>query len=172
MFVTKEDLQRALPLSRLEELELCEAICDCIQANLVSEEYLDLVNDIVKKVVEAPVQGQVVLTDAQRMVLLRQILFSGFRTLENLYKKRPIQPTNPPKPRKKNKQKTSVSCLSPWEVLGVSLGTSREECHKAYLKKMRLYHPDKVASLPLEFQELATRLSTEINAAWDEISKK
>jgi len=54
-----------------------------------------------------------------------------------------------------------------WAVLSVSRGATRAEIKKAYHAKMRAYHPDKVANLPEEFQELAHQKTIEIRAAYE-----
>jgi DnaJ-class molecular chaperone len=54
----------------------------------------------------------------------------------------------------------------PCEVLGVREGASREEIAEAFRQLAQLYHPDKVAALAPEFQELADRRMKEINAAY------
>ena len=63
----------------------------------------------------------------------------------------------------------SPSAKSPYEVLKVSPGAEREEVVAAYRQMARLYHPDKVASLAPEFQELAEQRMKEINAAYQSL---
>jgi DNA segregation ATPase FtsK/SpoIIIE-like protein len=59
-----------------------------------------------------------------------------------------------------------MSRKSPFEILGVRADSSIEEISKAYRKMATLYHPDKVAQLAPEFQELAETRMKEINAAY------
>ncbi len=54
-----------------------------------------------------------------------------------------------------------------WAVLSVSRGATRIEIKKAYYAKMREHHPDKVANLPKEFQELAHEKTIEIRASYE-----
>jgi DnaJ like chaperone protein len=42
----------------------------------------------------------------------------------------------------------------------------------AYRSKMKDYHPDKVATMPIEFRQLAEAKSKDINAAYDFIVSK
>jgi DnaJ-domain-containing protein 1 len=58
-----------------------------------------------------------------------------------------------------------------WAVLSVSRGATRIEIKKAYHAKMRDYHPDKVANLPEEFQQLAHQKTIEIRAAYEALLK-
>lgn len=53
------------------------------------------------------------------------------------------------------------------EVLGVRPGSSKDEISAAYRHMASLYHPDKVAMLGPELQELAERRMREINAAYE-----
>jgi tetratricopeptide (TPR) repeat protein len=59
----------------------------------------------------------------------------------------------------------------PHEVLGVAPGASQEEIATAYRKLVQQYHPDKVAHLAPEYQEIATRRMKEINAAYTTMKK-
>lgn len=60
---------------------------------------------------------------------------------------------------------------SPWEVLGIPEGTSRDEAKKAFRAQIALYHPDKVAHLAPEFQRLAEERTRALLAAWEEIDR-
>lgn len=57
----------------------------------------------------------------------------------------------------------------PWAVLGVKPGSSHEEIARAYREQMKRYHPDRVADLGPELQELAHRKAIEIHRAWEEL---
>jgi Protein of unknown function (DUF4236)/DnaJ domain len=61
---------------------------------------------------------------------------------------------------------------SPYEVLGVREGASVDEVTAAYRKQAQMNHPDRVANMAAEFQELAERRMKEINAAYDELRKR
>ena len=52
------------------------------------------------------------------------------------------------------------------EILGLTGSPSAEELSAAYRHLAQMYHPDKVAGLAPEFQELADRRMKEINAAY------
>ncbi len=55
---------------------------------------------------------------------------------------------------------------SAWEVLGIESNASKDDIVAAYRKMAQMYHPDKVADLGPELQELADRRMKEINAAY------
>jgi curved DNA-binding protein CbpA len=67
----------------------------------------------------------------------------------------------PPAPRPK----------TPWEVLEVPENATDDEVQSAYRKKVAQYHPDRVAHLPSEFQELAHQKLLELNAARERLKK-
>lgn len=57
----------------------------------------------------------------------------------------------------------------PYEVLGVTRATPREEIRRAYLEKVRIYHPDRVDPfLRRHAQEMLKRL----NGAWEAIERE
>ncbi len=58
-----------------------------------------------------------------------------------------------------------------FHILEVSEGASQEEIVAAYKRKIRRYHPDKVAQMGAEIRELAERKSKQINAAYDHAMK-
>jgi DnaJ-domain-containing protein 1 len=57
----------------------------------------------------------------------------------------------------------------PHAVLGVPTGASPDEVARAYREQMKRYHPDRVADMPAEFQELAHRKALEIQRAYAEL---
>jgi hypothetical protein len=59
----------------------------------------------------------------------------------------------------------------PWAVLGVRRGASTEEIRDAYRAQMKLYHPDRVADLGPELQEVAHRKSLDIQRAYQELGR-
>jgi DnaJ-domain-containing protein 1 len=59
----------------------------------------------------------------------------------------------------------------PWKVLGIAPGTAKEEAKQAFRTLVTQYHPDKVAHLAPEFQELAERRTRELLQAWEELEK-
>lgn len=59
----------------------------------------------------------------------------------------------------------------PHAVLGIGAGASAEEIRKAYRERMKEYHPDKVAHLGKELQDLALEKSQQIQRAYQQLSK-
>jgi DnaJ-domain-containing protein 1 len=57
----------------------------------------------------------------------------------------------------------------PHAVLGVAVGATADELARAYREQMKRYHPDRVADMPREFQELAHRKTIEIQRAYAEL---
>jgi DnaJ-domain-containing protein 1 len=55
-----------------------------------------------------------------------------------------------------------------YQVLGVDADASPEKIREAYQQQISLYHPDKVASLGLEIQALASQKAQDINRAYAE----
>ena len=60
----------------------------------------------------------------------------------------------------------------PHAALGVDEDACAEDVRRAYQRKMREYHPDRVANAAPELRELAERRSKEINAAYDALKKR
>lgn len=77
----------------------------------------------------------------------------------------PHEPEPPPPPPAPPVQR------DPWTVLGIAPGTSKDEARRAFRTLVAQYHPDKVAHLAPEFQELAERKTREILEAWDQLEK-
>jgi DnaJ-domain-containing protein 1 len=61
---------------------------------------------------------------------------------------------------------------SPYQVLGLKPGATREEIQSAYKVLAKQYHPDRVASLGEEFRLLAERRMKVINAAYQALIGK
>jgi uncharacterized membrane protein YkvA (DUF1232 family) len=66
---------------------------------------------------------------------------------------------------------SSGSGSDPYSILGVSRGASQEEIRVAYHARMQEYHPDKVAHLGDDLQELALRKSQEIQQAYQRLRR-
>ena len=60
---------------------------------------------------------------------------------------------------------------TPYEVLGVSPGATKEQIRSAYRKLANQYHPDKVAHLGRELQELAEKRFKEIQEAYQYLNR-
>ena len=59
----------------------------------------------------------------------------------------------------------------PHTVLGVPRGAPRELITRSYHDQLKRYHPDRVADLGQELQELAHRKTIEIRRAYDELTR-
>lgn len=62
--------------------------------------------------------------------------------------------------------------IEPHEVLGVRRGATTDEIRAAYHREMAKYHPDKVAHLGKDLQDLATSKAKEINNAYYLLTRK
>lgn len=60
---------------------------------------------------------------------------------------------------------------SPHEILGISHGASKDEILAAYRKGVKQYHPDRVAHLGKDLQELANKKFIEIKEAYNTLMK-
>jgi uncharacterized membrane protein YkvA (DUF1232 family) len=65
----------------------------------------------------------------------------------------------------------SESPFDPYQVLGIDSSASGEEIHAAYKARMHEYHPDKVAHLGDELQQVAHRKAVEIQQAYEQLRK-
>jgi len=59
----------------------------------------------------------------------------------------------------------------PWAVLGVARGASPGEIARAYREQLKRYHPDRVADLGPELQQLAHRKTVELQRAYAELTR-
>jgi hypothetical protein len=64
------------------------------------------------------------------------------------------------------------SSSDPFSILGVPRGASSVEIRNAYHREISKYHPDKVAHLGDELQEVAKRRAQAINQAYVDICKR
>jgi DnaJ-domain-containing protein 1 len=55
----------------------------------------------------------------------------------------------------------------PYAVLGLRPGATKDEIRAAYRNLIAKYHPDKVAHLGIEFQEIAKTKALELNRAYE-----
>ena len=60
----------------------------------------------------------------------------------------------------------SKASFDPYEILGIGASASGEEIQSAYRARMHEYHPDKVAHLGEELQQLAHQKALEIQEAY------
>ena len=72
-----------------------------------------------------------------------------------------------------HRQKTQQSdrAFDPYQILGIPMSSSRETIRSAYRSRMTEYHPDKVAHLGEELQELAHQKALEIQKAYQQLTK-
>ena len=72
-----------------------------------------------------------------------------------------------------HRQKTQQSdrAFDPYQILGIPMSSSRETIRSAYRSRMTEYHPDKVAHLGEELQELAHQKVLEIQKAYQQLTK-
>ncbi len=75
------------------------------------------------------------------------------------------EPTEPTGPRPQAPR-------DPHAVLGVARGATAETIARAYREQMKLYHPDRVASLGPELRALAHEKCLEIQCAYEAIGKR
>lgn len=59
-----------------------------------------------------------------------------------------------------------------YELLGVSISSPKEEVNAAYKNLLKQYHPDKVANMGVEIQEIAQLKTKEINFAFQKIKEE
>ncbi len=60
---------------------------------------------------------------------------------------------------------------SPYNVLNIKPGATKEEIVAAYRRMVQMYHPDKVAGLAPEFRQIAEERMKTINAAYEELER-
>ena len=59
----------------------------------------------------------------------------------------------------------------PRAVLGVARDATRDEIVRAYREQLKRYHPDRVADLGPELQEVAHRKTVELQRAYAELTR-
>ncbi len=98
-----------------------------------------------------------------RWLLLLALLFLLWRLLRTrlLELRRVESAPGPPPPG------PGDAAFDPHAVLGVGRDATREEIAQAYRERLKEYHPDRVATLGPELQELAHRKTIEIQRAWE-----
>src|SRR5262249_24873995 len=76
-----------------------------------------------------------------------------------------------PAPSRPNAPRPAEPPWDPHTVLGVTPGASRDAITRRYHDQLKLYHPDRVADLGQEMQELAHRKTIEIHRAYDDLTR-
>ena len=61
---------------------------------------------------------------------------------------------------------------TPYDILGIRSGASKEEITAAYKNAVKKYHPDKLSHLGEEFSSLANEKFLEIQKAYDTLMKQ
>jgi uncharacterized membrane protein YkvA (DUF1232 family) len=70
-----------------------------------------------------------------------------------------------------NKTQQGDRAFDPYQTLGIPTSSSQETIRSAYRSRMTEYHPDKVAHLGEELQELAHQKVLEIQRAYHQLTK-
>jgi predicted nucleic acid-binding Zn-ribbon protein len=71
--------------------------------------------------------------------------------------------------REKERRSSAAHSYDPFAVLGVSQAATKDDIKAAYRSLIAKYHPDKVAHLAPEYQEIARSKSQLINSAYQEL---
>lgn len=69
-------------------------------------------------------------------------------------------------------EKVNAPKISPYKILGIKEGAALEEIKTAYRNKIKQYHPDKVAHLGSELQDVARKKTSELNRAYETLAKQ
>jgi preprotein translocase subunit Sec63 len=59
----------------------------------------------------------------------------------------------------------------PYAVLGITRGASHDQIVRAYREQLKLYHPDRVADLGPELQQVAHQKTVELQRAYAELTQ-
>ncbi len=73
--------------------------------------------------------------------------------------------------RHENKTDGKMSLNKAFALLGIDDNSTNDQIKDAYKRRIREYHPDKVAALGSDLQELAERKTIEINEAYQFLKK-
>lgn len=104
------------------------------------------------------------------------VLFFLYRYLANLKKASRNQPPpngyQRPEPPPGNGRTSEAYPKTPHEILGVAPTADQDEIKAAYRRLAGQYHPDKVAHLGKELQEMAEQRFKEIQSAYDQLVQR
>ncbi len=64
-----------------------------------------------------------------------------------------------------------VKRWDPYAVLGIARGASHDQIVRAYREQLKLYHPDRVADLGPELQQVAHQKTVELQRAFAELTQ-
>ena len=64
-----------------------------------------------------------------------------------------------------------VKRWDPYAVLGIARGASHDQIVRAYRERLKLYHPDRVADLGPELQQVAHQKTVELQRAYAELTQ-
>ena len=71
-----------------------------------------------------------------------------------------------------DKNRSSKSIPTPYEILGISPDASKKEIQNAYRQAIKKYHPDKLSHLGKDFSNLANEKFLEIQKAYDTLMEE
>lgn len=74
--------------------------------------------------------------------------------------------------RRESNREGGRAVKDPYRILGVAPDAKKEEIQSAYRKLANQYHPDKVAHLGAELQQLAEKRFKEIQDAYETVMKR
>lgn len=106
-------------------------------------------------------------SNPQQSLAFADCWHTQFRSAERPHEERSHPQPPPRRPEPSLGQTTMVR-----KILGVSEDASEAEISAAYHRLAQMYHPDKVAGLAPEFQELADKRMKEINAAYEALKRR
>lgn len=93
------------------------------------------------------------------------------RIIEDLNKSKKTEQENTRQQRTGKQERKEISLDEAYSVLGINKNSSVDEIKAAYKKKIKEYHPDRLAGLGSELQQLAHQKSLEINSAYNLLKK-
>ena len=104
-----------------------------------------------------------------RYIILISIFYFLFRRLKVLFSYSTAKNGPRGSQNSENRKNQYHEKKSPYEILEISRGASKEQIKLAYKKLMSQYHPDKVAHLGADLQALAMKKTQEITWAYKQL---